>query len=44
MAKGTHRRRPTLRQRLMRVSLRGWLWITAAILAVVLILLYAASL
>ena len=34
--------RPTLGQRLLRIGLSGWLWLTAAILAVVLIVLYLA--
>jgi hypothetical protein len=42
MAKRPFRGRPTLRQRLARVSLSGWLWLGAAILAVVLIVLYVA--
>jgi hypothetical protein len=36
------RRRPTLRQRLERINLRGWLWLAAGILAIVLIVLYFA--
>jgi hypothetical protein len=42
MAQRPYRRRATLRQRLARVSLSGWLWLGAAILAVVLIVLYFA--
>jgi hypothetical protein len=34
--------RPTLRQRLLRISLSGWLWLTAAMLAVVLIVQHFA--
>jgi hypothetical protein len=42
MAKRATRGRPMLRQRLARVNLSGWLWLGAAILAVVLIVLYFA--
>jgi hypothetical protein len=42
MPKRPYRRRPTLRQRLARIGLNGWLWLAAAILAVVLIVLYFA--
>jgi hypothetical protein len=42
MAHRPYLRRPTLRQRLARVSLSGWLWLGAAVLAVVLIVLYLA--
>jgi hypothetical protein len=34
--------RPTLQQRALRIGLGGWLWWTAAMLAVVLIVLYLA--
>jgi hypothetical protein len=34
------RRRRTLRQRLLRIGLLVWLWIAAAILGLVLIILY----
>jgi hypothetical protein len=42
MRKQPNRRRPTLQQQLPRISLSSWLWLAAAILAVILVVLYFA--
>jgi hypothetical protein len=42
MRKRTYRRKLTLQQRRTRITLSSWLWLAAAILAVILVVLYLA--